>query len=69
MNRIARIRRLVILETVRTDHQWMAPSWARGRVEELRTQGRQDDEALTEWNDLFSPRQLCRMVELQKEVP
>jgi len=69
VSRAALSRRLVILETAHPSHQGMTPTWARGRVEELRTQGREDDETPTEWGALFSPRQLCRMVELHRETP
>jgi len=68
MSRSVLIRRLVILETSRTGHQGITPAWARGRVEELRIQGREDDETPSEWGALFSPRQLCRMVGLQRET-
>lgn len=69
MSRTNLSRRLVILEGPPMGRPELTPAWARRRVEELRLQGREADEVSTEQGGLFSPRQLCRMVDLQKEIP
>jgi hypothetical protein len=58
--------RLDVLESViTTPETGFTPEQARARVAILRAEGRELDLSPTEFGGLFSPAQLCRMVDLQ----